>query len=312
MHLANWIRATSVTGGASNLVLAAVSGYPDPASQFSTGQRFQYQIYDDATGAPVEQGIGYLNDSGHLVREVPMAGQPGGAYAQATSAGGITPLTLTGTVRIGCAPMATGLVAGPKRMFDSGTQNDNMYLQTNIIGYSTSSLALQAANRLLAYDAEINFASPVDAIACKIGATGGTADIVIYETLPNGMPGAVLLGWQNITLTANMVNVMTFAAASHGVWAGSGARLIAPGHYKIAINGSASIVFMGSITVIDGAIGWAGSNMNTAYLTCMRAAGTNNQGTILDPFPTAAPTITSFSGSSGSYLCPAIFFRRAP
>jgi len=310
MHLANWIRATSVTGGASNLALAAVSGYPDPASQFSTGQRFQYQIYDDATGAPVEQGIGYLNDSGHLVREVPMAGQPGGAYAQATSAGGITPLTLTGTVRIGCAPMATGLVAGPKRMFDSGTQNDNMYLQTNIIGYSYASLALQAANRLLAYDGELNFASPVDAIGVKIGATAGNADIVIYETLPNGMPGAVLIGWENVTLTANVANYFTFVSATHGVWAG-GARLIPPGRYKIAMNGSSAISFVGSVTIIDGAIGFAGASMNASYLTCMRAAGTNNQGMILDPFPSAAPTLTSFSGSSSSYLCPAVFFRRA-
>ena len=312
MHLANWIRATSVTGGVGNLVLTAVSGYPAPASQFSTDQRFQYQIYDDATGAPLEQGIGYLNGSGHLVREVPMAGQPGGAYTQATSAAGISPLTLTGTVRIGCAPMAAGLVAGPKRMFDSGTQNDNLYLQTNIIGYSSASLALQAANRLLAYDAEINFASPVDAIACKIGATAGNADIILYEALPNGMPGAVLLGWQNVTLTANVANVLTFASATHGLWAGGGARLITPGRYKLAINGSAAISFAGSITIIDSAIGFAGAVMNAPYLTCMRAAGTNSQGTILDPFPTDAPTLTSFNGSSASYLCPAIFFRRAP
>lgn len=66
--LGNWIQQTTTTTGTGNLTLSTVSGYPAFSTQFSDGQRFQYQILDDSTGAPIESGIGYLS-TGALVRE---------------------------------------------------------------------------------------------------------------------------------------------------------------------------------------------------------------------------------------------------
>lgn len=311
MHLGNWIRATSVTTGTGALALSSVSGYAPPSSQFPSGLRFQYALLDNATGEPAEGGIGYLDASGNLIREIPQASMAGGSYAQATAADGLSPVSLTGTTRVICTPLAFGLSVGPKRLFDCGVANDNMFTQSNFVTFSAGTLNAQAANRLLAWDAVLDFSSPIDAVSVKIGTTGGNADICLYEVLPNGMPGDLLIGWQNVTLTASAVMVFTFAAATHGPWSG-GPRMIPPGRYKLAINASAAISFAGFFTVIDGTVGFSASSLGAAYLSVMRAAGTNNQGVILETFPSAAPTITSFNGSSGQHTVPAVCFRRAP
>lgn len=101
--LGNWVRCTTTTTGTGSLTLSSVSNYPTFNDVFGTSRYFQYTILDDATGEPLETGIGHLSASTTLVRDRVAATYTGGTYDNT-------------------APSALSLAAGTKRVICSAEE----------------------------------------------------------------------------------------------------------------------------------------------------------------------------------------------
>jgi hypothetical protein len=163
--LGTWIYQTTTTTGTGNLTLASVSGYPEFSTQFASGQRFQYQILDDSTGAPIESGVGYLS-SGALVRE----------RIECTMVSG----TFDNT-----APTAVSLAAGTKRVICSISSASAFSPATGAVSAATHK---SYGDGTLVYGAGQSFSM-----------TAGTAYAKQFEALATNEINAVLV---NVTIAA--------------------------------------------------------------------------------------------------------------
>jgi hypothetical protein len=112
--LAFGIKETTTTTGTGNLTLAGVTGFPrcNDAFPYTGGRRFEYAILDDTTGAPLENGIGYLTTNANtLVREKVLATFVSSTYDD------IAPVAVTlaaGTKRVICTQgMGTAHIGAP-------------------------------------------------------------------------------------------------------------------------------------------------------------------------------------------------------
>lgn len=190
MH-ANWIVQTTATTGAGNLTLASVTGYPALSSQFAAGQAISYVILDDATGVPIERGIGALNGSGELVRSKVTATMEAGSY------GGVNPSAANlpaGTKRVICSASAHSVMAAAPGVWDGGAGMRG-YGDVHGAGSAQNSTAI-TANRAYA----IPFMAAVDSDLVGIGfrlggttgAAGTTAKAAIYSVGTDGLPGVKL------------------------------------------------------------------------------------------------------------------------
>lgn len=304
MH-GNWIRATVATTGTGSLTLSAASGYPTPASQFAQGERFSYALLSDADGKPIEGGIGYLDGSGLLVREVVLATYSGGTYTDASSNAGLSAISLSGTTRVICTPLKTADLAATRRGRSSGTQTNDIFHPANFVAPVTGSLALGSNNRSYYVPLLIDFAFPVDALVLYLAATGGNVDLGIYGVLPTGDPGDLLIGWSNKSATAYALNAYTFGSADAGRWAAA-PRLPPPGWYWGHINGSASISFSRIFSLHQQSL--LPMHDTGDRKTCIFINRT--QGTLAQPAPSGLNAST-ISGSSDVVSVPMFGFRRA-
>jgi hypothetical protein len=101
---ANWGKATT-TGGAGNLTLAAITGYPTPY-QCAAGRQFPY-VALTAQETPLEAGFGYMSDASTFVRTRVVAQYSGGTVTH----GNLTAMTLPNGARIVCSPHAASIEA---------------------------------------------------------------------------------------------------------------------------------------------------------------------------------------------------------
>lgn len=301
----NWIRATSATTGTGSLTLSAASGYATPASQFSQGERFSYALLADADGKPIEGGIGYLDGSGLLVREAVLASYSGGTYTDASSNAGLSAISLSGTTRVICTPLKTADLAATRRGRSSGTLADDIFHPVNFQAPTTGTLALGSSGRSYYIPVLLDFAFPVDAVALRAGATGGSIDIGLYGVLPTGEPGDLLLGWSNKTYTASVLNAYTLATADGGRWSAA-ARIIPPGWYWVCINGSALMSFSRIFSLHQQSL--LPMHDTGDRKTCLFVNRT--QGTLAQPAPSGLNAST-ISGSSDVVSVPMFGFRRA-
>jgi hypothetical protein len=188
--LGNWIRQTTTTTGTGALTLSTVSGYSAFSDQFAAGQRFQYQILDDSTGAPIEAGVGYLS-SGTLVRERIECTIVSGTFDYSTPS---AVSLAAGTKRVICAAsMASvmGQTAGAYSL-SGGFQGygDSISVQPG----STSNLGL-TGSRAYATPFIAQSAQEIDALVVRItiaGTSGGLIKGAIYSIGANGLPDVKL------------------------------------------------------------------------------------------------------------------------
>lgn len=305
MILGNWIRATSSTTGTGNLTLSSVTGYPAPSSQFAQGERFGYVLLADSDGKPVEAGVGYLDGSGNLVREVPLAKYASSTYTDSTANAGVSAVSLSGTTRVICTPMKTAAMNRSRHGRASGTQANDVFHAANLVSPTTGTLALGTGGRSYYIPVFLDFAFPIDAFVWRAAATGGSADFGLYGCKPDGEPGDLLIGWENVTVTANSNNAYTFASATVGRWSAA-TRIIPPGWYWFHINGSTTINTGRIFSLMnDSLLPMIDTGART---TCLFAART--QGTLAQPAPSSMGA-TTISGSTDSVSVPLLGFRRA-
>lgn len=188
--LGNWITQTTTTTGTGNLTLATVSGFPSFADNFAAGQRFQYQILDDATGAPIESGIGYLS-GGALVRERIECTMVSGVFDNSTP----TAVNLAaGTKRVICSASAASIAAQAAGAYvlSGGFRGygDSISVQPG----STSNL-LMVASRAYATPFIAQSAQEIDALVVRVTVAGSSGSLIrgaIYSIGADGLPDVQL------------------------------------------------------------------------------------------------------------------------
>lgn len=203
----NWIYQTTTTTGAGNLTLAAVAGYPQIGSQFAVGEILKYQIIDDTTGAPIEQGLGTLNGSSELVRSKVQATFNAGTYD-------------------GTAPAAVSLPAGTKRVIVSlGAQSTVTAwpaIHGAVRGYGD--IGSYGSATTISPTAGLSYAMPfaaavdadVDAIVFRVTnlnsqAAGGTVKCSIWSVGLDGLP-SIKIAEATATVSATGVIPAVFAS----------------------------------------------------------------------------------------------------
>lgn len=203
--LGNWIKQTTTTTGTGDLTLATVSGFPAFSSQFAASERFAYAIIDDATGGPIERGIGYINGSGNLVRERPMATFVSGTYTGANASAVDLP---AGAKRVVCVEGAQtaltstqGAWATTKRGYgDMG------------IAAGAGTLAL-VADRAYAVPFSAAVDADIDALLFRVStaaASGSAAKVAVFSVGSDGLPGVLLAESSAIAVDTNGIKTGSF------------------------------------------------------------------------------------------------------
>lgn len=305
--LGNWIRATSTTTGTGNLTLSSVSGYVAPSTAFATGERFRYVLLADSDGKPIEAGIGYLS-SGALVREFVDLTYSSGTYTESTSTAGLSAVSLSVTVRVICAPIHADIANMSIAGITTGTQANDTFAPFNFELPTTGSLSLSSNSRSYYIPAYLGWTHAVDAISFRTGSTVGNTDVGLYSTLPNGMPGDLLIGWANQTVSGSALNSYTFSSRTDGRWAAA-TRIIPPGWYWFYLNSAASMSFARLFSLYHQSMIPSGGFDTGARQTCLIINRT--QGTFAQPAPTGGLSLATINGSTDVVLVPALGFRRA-
>lgn len=189
--LANWVQQTITTSGSGPLTLAAVSGYPTFYDVLGLQRRFAYAIVDDATGVPLESGIGYLSDAVTLVREKVATSFAGNTFDDTSPAAVALAAGKYRVISADTAEAIQGVAKGPNRalnmqrvMFSQHATHHNA---------SSNGLAL-AANRLYLMPFWLTAAADVDALAarCGTGAAGSSVRMGLYDIGADGHPSKLL------------------------------------------------------------------------------------------------------------------------
>ena len=205
--LGTWIYQTTTTTGTGNLTLASVSGYPEFSTQFSSGQRFQYQILDDSTGAPIESGIGYLS-SGALVRERIECTMVSGTFDNTTP----TAVSLAaGTKRVICSVSAASVSSSAVGTYNAGAK-----------GFGDSTMVFGAggtynvtSGRGYAFPFSLVSAQEIDAVFCRVTQTGAAGTVfrgAIYSIGADGLPDVQLALGATVAVDTTGQKFSTFTA----------------------------------------------------------------------------------------------------
>lgn len=206
--LGNWIQQTTTTTGTGNLTLSAVTGYPAFSTQFSDGQRFQYQILDDSNGAPIESGIGYLS-SGALVRERIECTMVSGTFDNTTPS---AVSLAAGTKRVICSvaaaathtPAIGAITAATYKSYGDGTQV-----------FGSGGGFVSTAGRAYAKQFEALAANEIDAIIMRITTAGAASTLVrgaIYSIGADGLPDVKLAESGTVAADTTGIKLLTFTA----------------------------------------------------------------------------------------------------
>ena len=187
--LGNWIQQTTTTTGTGNLTLSTVTNYPAFSSQFASGQRFQYQILDDTTGAPIESGIGYLS-GGALVRERIECTMVSGTFDN-TSPSAVT--LAAGTKRVICAASMASV---------SGTAAGIFAPSGGFSGHGDTSMVLGSGgtytlspSRAFVFSYACQSSQEIDAVVCRVTVAGSGGSLIrgaVYSISSAGLPDVQL------------------------------------------------------------------------------------------------------------------------
>jgi hypothetical protein len=305
--LGNWIRATTSTTGTGAVTPAAATGWISPLAYFAIGERFRYVLEADDTGLPVEAGIGYHNGT-TMTRERVQAAIVAGGYSEASSNSGLSAVSLSGTTRIICAPLHVDIAQIPVAGISSGTQANDIFCPFNFESPSTGTLTLSSGGRSFYIPVLLCWQHVVDAFCIRPSGTVGNTDLGLYDVLPSGMPGDLLIGWQNQSVTASAVNAYSFSGRTHGRW-GAAPRILPPGWYWAYFNCASAMTFGRTFSLNQRSMIPSASLDTGTRQTCL--VKNNAQGTLPQPGDASGLSLGTVGGSTDIVTVPAFGFRRA-
>lgn len=211
MPSANWAQQTTTTTGTGALSLSSISGFPTVSQALGglLNKYVPYAILDDSTGAPYEEGYGYLGATNTFERALIRATFASGTYTDVS-------------------PTAVSLPAGTKRLIVSFTAgaagavwvnaNRNSsasgraaIASSHLSSHSASSTGFTAvANRLYFAPFILNVSADVASLGvrCGTGVASTNIRLGIYETGSDGHPGALLISTGALSTATSSTDVI--------------------------------------------------------------------------------------------------------
>jgi hypothetical protein len=266
----NAIRQTTTSTGGTNLVLASVAGFVTFADEFAPGQRFVYEILDDATGAFIEAGIGYLS-SGQLVRERIEATLVSGVYDRATPAAVNLPV---GTKRVICAATAYTSQSVAAGAFGTSSAVKG-YGDGNLI-FGSGGGYVTAGGRGFAMPFSAQAANEIDAVLVRVTTAGPGGTLMrgaIYSIGADGLPDVqlALSGTEDGATTG--LKSLTFTAFRP------------PQRFFVAVITSSSLTVYGTPSGVNGGhLGFFNTNLETVGIVSKDGSGTTFPSSWASPF----------------------------
>lgn len=233
----NWIQQTTTTTGTGNLTLVSVTGYPAFSTQMASGQRFAYTILDDASGDPIESGIGYLS-SGALVRERIESTMVSGTFDNtAPSAVSLA----SGTKRVICSPTAA-VVSAPAAGAYLPSGGVRGYGDGNQVFGSGGGFTLWA-NQAITKPFSALASQELDAVVCRITTAGSGGALIrgaVYSVGADGLPGVKLVESGAVAGDTTGIKELTFTAFRP------------PPRFFVGVIASANITFYATQSSVNG------------------------------------------------------------
>jgi len=193
---ANALKHETTTTGTGAITLTAVSGWPSYASAFgSSGTRMVDYIIQDATGAPLEGGVGELALSTLVLTRVRVEWTWNGTTYDNTAPAAVS--LASGTKQVICGPTAEigGVYAA------STSPGDNLGVLTLAANSGTSTLTL-VHQRCNFFWAPIKRTGQIRTVSLRIGTgyTGGTSSIKVglYDIDEVGKPFNLLANFGSL------------------------------------------------------------------------------------------------------------------
>lgn len=226
--LGNWIRQTTTSTGSGDLTLSAASGFPTFNDVFGTGRYFRYAVIDDATGAPVESGIGHLSASTTLVRDKILATYSGGTYDN-TSPAAVS--LSSGTWRVVCAADDTalqGVLANVKGDTGAaaGSRRVPLYGIGGITNYGSLSTFTMAANKLYLNAFQLACGQSINKLWLDVSTAAAAGKLIragVWGMDHEGRPGKLLFDTGDMAADATgMVGAAVSEQLLPPVWYYSG------------------------------------------------------------------------------------------
>lgn len=253
--LGDGIKQTTTSTGTGNLTLAAVTGFPQFADQFTVGANgapFYYSILD-GNGGLVEQGIGHLLDAATLVRDRVLASYSGGVYvknspSQVSLAAGT--YSVLSSPELG-ALMTTAPYVSNNASLGLGKRVVSMHMT---VGNAASAAVTLAANKLHLVPFLLGTNMECNALIARVG-TGVSATNIrlgLYRCGSDGFPSELI------------AQTVALASATSGVDVSGSITPVrlAPGWYFTAIvsDGAPVVGRLDGGTHLTNPLGQASSN----------------------------------------------------
>jgi hypothetical protein len=229
MVLASGVKQSLTTTGTGNVTLVAVTGCSTVAD-YCGGIELSFPYnFEDASGAILEQGIGYVSGGtgSTFVR----------AYVKKTFSGGVPTVVNSttgqanlpaGTKYLVVTPDESSLPLNPPNapIALHGTANKRIVMPDNCAPGTSAAFTLSGGT-LWVWPVRFAHRGPYNAFAVRASAASGTIDVGLYAMKPDGSPGALIAGSTGVAAAAGQM-FLTFSQIS-----------LIPGWYCMAINSSA-------------------------------------------------------------------------
>lgn len=273
--LGNWIIQTTTTTGSGDLTVAAVTGYPAFSSQFAVDELFSYVILDDATGLPIERGMGKRGAGGQLIRAKVLSTMASGSYQ------GVQPSAVAlsaGTKRIICTPGSGSVLTAAPGIWTGAQGVGGLKGYGDVhTGGSINVSAPMPAGKAYAIPFIASVDSDIIGLSFRTNglAAEGFARVAIYSVSENGLPGVKLVESDPISL------------ASGGGKPGTFARIRPPSRFF------GCILFDSAVTV-SGSASFASNSFPMGYTTTMMPVAAVQADVVGNNFPAdwSAATLT--------------------
>lgn len=292
--LGNWIRTTTTTTGAGNLTLAGVSGFPTFNDRFGTTQYFHYNILDDATGQPMESGIGHMSSSTVMVRDKISVTYVAGVLSNVAPTAA---MLLTGTKRVICSTEEGAMAASMPGVAKSISGVAGYQVSAHL-GNADAQSYTMVANRLFLTPYLHNSHSNIDGIGIRVvtGVASAELRFGIYGSDYTGLPTNLL--WEST------VGIAAATSSTEIVQSVTGMRLPPGWYWTGIISGHAptvSGVAGGSTGILETPLGRA--TVDTRYRNLGSYIGTLTYASTL-PLMTNPPTPLTVLGAASSMPIP--------
>ena len=283
-----WIYCETTTDTTGDLTITPVTGYPAVSDCFAINEPALY-VCLDATGKPLETGMGHLSASTTWVRHLIYETQNGATYTDS----GATPLDLpAGTKQLRIAATGRSLMFNPPAPVASATANNKLLSPLNLGNYSanTAGACFTQVDRIHYYPVYYSQKATVNAFAFRLGTAGGLIDVGLYTTGSDGKPRSKIVDVVSQSISTAGWKYMAFTALQ-----------IKPGWYWVGMNVNNIAAAFRTAEVSWPTLGW--DTTEQYPLTCVVENAT--QGTL----PATAAPGDPRQDLAAVFTVPAIFLR---